>query len=270
VDNKKVLYELERIASIENLNAQLSFEFESAEDLKILNHYLDTGKTVDFEDLFDIELILDVKGQMKRVDLKEQVESDGTDRMIRLVIVMSIINRLAISSEDNKIVLFIDEIGTIDEHNRPQLVQFCRDHHFIPIFAAPQPYDGFSKYYFIFRSKGKINLNDKAARCETRRVETWKRRIKRRRKRIINRPSRPLKKRRPVIRSPFFFPFFRYASYAIPYTWTDFQIVMSEARLSSHHQFSKNHLFDLLHFYSNLHVHSGSKWTRDIDYPFKL
>lgn len=161
VDNKKTLYELERIASIENLNAQLSFEFENAEDLKILNHYLDTGKSVDFEDLFDIELVLDVKGQMKRVDLKEQVESDGTDRMIRLVIVMAIINRLAISSEDNKIALFIDEIGTIDEHNRPQLVQFCKDHNFIPIFAAPQPYDGFSKYYFIFRSKGKINLNDK-------------------------------------------------------------------------------------------------------------
>jgi hypothetical protein len=161
VDNKKTLYELERIASIENLNAQLSFEFENAEDLKILNHYLDTGKSVDFEDLFDIELVLDVKGQMKRVDLKEQVESDGTDRMIRLVIVMAIINRLAISSEDNKIALFIDEIGTIDEHNRPQLVQFCKEHNFIPIFAAPQPYDGFSKYYFIFRSKGKINLNDK-------------------------------------------------------------------------------------------------------------
>lgn len=173
VDNKKVLYELERIASIENLNAQLSFEFENAEDLKILNHYLDTGKTVDFADLFDIELVLDVKGQMKRVDLKEQVESDGTDRMIRLVIVMSIINRLAVSSEENKIVLFIDEIGTIDEHNRPQLVQFCKDHHFIPIFAAPQPYDGFSKYYFIFRSKGKINLNDKqhAVRREELKIE---------------------------------------------------------------------------------------------------
>lgn len=161
VDNKKTLYELERIASIENLNAQLSFEFESAEDLKILNQYLDSGKSVDFTDLFDIELHLNVKGTVKRVDLKEQVESDGTDRMIRLVIVMSIINRLAVSSEQNKIVLFIDEIGTIDEHNRPQLVQFCKEHFFIPIFAAPQPYDGFSKYYFIFRSKGKINLNDK-------------------------------------------------------------------------------------------------------------
>ncbi len=161
VDNKKVLYELERIASIENLSSQLAFEFESGEDLKILNQYLDSGKSVDFTDLFDIELHLNVKGTVKRVDLKEQVESDGTDRMIRLVIVMSIINRLAISSEENRIALFIDEIGTIDEHNRPQLVQFCKEHHFIPIFAAPQPYDGFSKYYFIFRSKGKINLNDK-------------------------------------------------------------------------------------------------------------
>ncbi|MCC6601348.1 MAG: hypothetical protein IT223_11855 [Crocinitomicaceae bacterium] len=161
VDNKRVLYELERISAIENLNAQLAFEFDQGEDLKILNQYLDSGKSINFADLFDIELVLDVKGNLKRVDLKEQVESDGTDRMIRLVIVMSIINRLAISSPENKIALFIDEIGTIDEHNRPQLVQFCKDHNFIPIFAAPQPYDGFSKYYFIFRSKGKINLNDR-------------------------------------------------------------------------------------------------------------
>jgi len=161
VDNKRLLYDLERISAIENLNAQLAFEFEQGEDLKILNHYLDAGKTINFADMFDIELVLDVKGHVKRVDLKEQVESDGTDRMIRLVIVMAIINRLAISSPENKIALFIDEIGTIDEQNRPQLVQFCKEHNFIPIFAAPQPYDGFSKYYFIFRSKGKINLNDR-------------------------------------------------------------------------------------------------------------
>jgi len=161
VDNKRVLFDLERISSIENLTSQLAFEFEQGEDLKILNNYLDNGKTIEFEDLFDIELHLNIKGTLKRVDLKEQVESDGTDRMIRLVIVMAIINRLAISSPQNKIALFIDEIGTIDEHNRPQLVQFCKEHNYLPIFAAPQPYDGFSKYYFIFRSKGKINLNDR-------------------------------------------------------------------------------------------------------------
>ncbi len=161
VDNKRVLYELERISAIQNLNTQLSLEFDPGEDLKILNEYLDGGKKLEFHDLFDIELVLDVKGHQKRVDLKEQVESDGTDRMIRLVIVMAIINRLAISDTMNRIALFIDEIGTIDEQNRPQIVQFCNEHNFIPIFAAPQPYDGFSKYYFIFRSKGKINVNDK-------------------------------------------------------------------------------------------------------------
>jgi hypothetical protein len=154
------MHDLERIASIQNMTSQLAFEFDKAEDLEILNKYLDQSKKVVFEDLFDIELHLNLRGHIKKVDLKEQVESDGTDRMIRLVIIMAIINRMAISSEANRTVLFIDEIGTIDEQNRPELVNFCREHHFLPIFAAPQAYDGFSKYYFIFRSKGKINLND--------------------------------------------------------------------------------------------------------------
>jgi chromosome segregation ATPase len=160
VENKRVMHDLERIASIQNMTSQLAFEFDKAEDLEILNKYLDQSKKVVFEDLFDIELHLNLRGHIKKVDLKEQVESDGTDRMIRLVIIMAIINRMAISSEANRTVLFIDEIGTIDEQNRPELVNFCREHHFLPIFAAPQAYDGFSKYYFIFRSKGKINLND--------------------------------------------------------------------------------------------------------------
>jgi hypothetical protein len=160
VESRRVMHDLERIASIQNMTAQLAFEFDKTEDLEILNRYLDQGKKINFEDLFDIELHLNLRGHTKKVDLKEQVESDGTDRMIRLVIIMAIINRLAISSESNRTVLFIDEIGTIDEQNRPELVNFCREHHFLPIFAAPQAYDGFSKYYFIFRSKGKIALND--------------------------------------------------------------------------------------------------------------
>src|SRR5690606_6481359 len=120
-----------------------------------LNTFLDSGKKIQFNELFDIELSLKIKGNEKTVDLKDQVESDGTDRMIRLVIVMSIINRLAVDRTENKIVLFIDEVGTIDEHNRPELVRFCKEHSFIPIFAAPQPFDGFDKYYMLFRTQGK-------------------------------------------------------------------------------------------------------------------
>jgi DNA repair exonuclease SbcCD ATPase subunit len=161
IDNKKVLEELKKISSIQDINGQLLFDFDQTENLKVLNHYLDTGKKVNFNELFDIELHLQIRGAVKKVDLAAQVESDGTDRMIRLVIIMTIINRLAINHENNRIALFIDEVATIDEQNRPELVKFCKEHFFIPIFAAPAAVEGFNKYYFLFPSRGKINVNDK-------------------------------------------------------------------------------------------------------------
>lgn len=163
LDNQRVIGEIKKISAIQDFTGQLMFEFDQSENLQILNQYLDSGKKIWFDELFDIELHLTIKGENKKVDLKDQVESDGTDRMIRLVIIMSVINRLALSDENNRVVLFIDEIGTIDEHNRPELVKFCKEHHFIPIFAAPQAFDGFDKYYFIIRQAGKINVGERHA-----------------------------------------------------------------------------------------------------------
>jgi len=163
VDNQKVIGEIKKISAIQDFTGQLMFEFDQSENLQILNQYLDSGKKIWFDELFDIELHLTIKGENKKVDLKDQVESDGTDRMIRLVIIMAVINRLALSDENNRVVLFIDEIGTIDEQNRPELVKFCKEHHFIPIFAAPQAFDGFDKYYFIIRQAGKINVGERHA-----------------------------------------------------------------------------------------------------------
>lgn len=161
IDNDRILGELRQISSIQEFNGQMSFDFDQSENLRVLNTYLDSGKKVGFEELFNIELLLHIQGTDKRVDLANQVESDGTDRMIRLVIIMSIINRLAITDEANKITLFIDEVATIDKQNRPELVKFCKTHNFIPIFAAPDAVEGFNKYYFIYPSKGKININEK-------------------------------------------------------------------------------------------------------------
>ncbi len=161
VDNERIIGELKQISSIQEFNGQMSFDFDQSENLKTLNSYLDTGRKVNFDELFNIQLLLEIKGTEKRVDLANQVESDGTDRMIRLVIIMAIINRLAITDEQNKITLFIDEVATIDKQNRPEIVKFCKTHHFIPIFAAPDAVEGFNKYYFIYPSKGKININEK-------------------------------------------------------------------------------------------------------------
>jgi hypothetical protein len=161
MDNKRLVEEVRKISQIQQISGQLMFEFDNSENLKVLDHYLENGQKIDFDDLFDITLHLSRKGSTKQVDLGQQIESDGTDKMIRLVIVMNIINRLALADHENRIALFIDEVATIDKQNRPELVRFCKEHFFIPIFAAPDAVPGFGKYYFIFRNSGKININEK-------------------------------------------------------------------------------------------------------------
>jgi len=160
-DNKRLVDEIKKISQIQQVRGQLMFEFDHSESLKVLDHYLDSGKKIEFDDMFDITLHLSRKGVSKRVDLNEQIESDGTDKMIRLIIIMTIINRLAIFDDENRIALFIDEVATIDKQNRPELVRFCKEHNFIPIFAAPDAVAGFGKYYFIYPNAGKININEK-------------------------------------------------------------------------------------------------------------
>jgi chromosome segregation ATPase len=161
VENDKLIKDLNKIIQIRDLTSELIFDDQS-ENLNILNKYLDNQTTITFNDLFDIKLHLHKKGQHKVVDLKNQIESDGTDKMIRLVLIMSIINQIVVKDEENKIVLFVDEIGTIDEANRIEILNFCKEHNFIPISAAPlHPYDGFDKYYLVRRNKGKIVVSEK-------------------------------------------------------------------------------------------------------------
>lgn len=164
IESKTTLEELRKISSIQDLKSQSEFDFGLSDNLLVLNKYLESGKKIDFSELFEIELHLTKAGKDRKVDLKDQVESDGTDRMIRLVIVMSVINRLAIDDKLNKIVIFIDEIATIDGHNRRELFKFCKDHNFIPICASPDEtiLDGFDKYILLFRpQKGsKVNISE--------------------------------------------------------------------------------------------------------------
>jgi len=78
--------------------------------------------------------------------------------MIRLVIIMCLINRLAISDKENKITIGIDEIARIDGRNRIQLFKFCKEHNFIPVCTSTEEtiLDGFDKYILLYRpEKGK-------------------------------------------------------------------------------------------------------------------
>lgn len=160
IPNENLIKDLKIIREIRELTSELIFDDQS-ENLNVLNRYLDNQSIIEFKDLFDIKLHLDKKGQHKVVDLRNQIESDGTDKMIRMVIIMSIIHQIVINNEENKIVIFVDEIGTIDEANRIEILNFCKENNFVPISAAPlHPYDGFDKYYLVRRSKGKIVMSE--------------------------------------------------------------------------------------------------------------
>jgi hypothetical protein len=154
-DNTKVLSDLKKISSIEEFSPQTSFDFEKTENLKVLNAYLDAGKKIEFSELFDIGLRLTVGGKEKNLDLERQDESTGTDIMIRLVIIMSLINRLAINDKENKITIGIDEIARIDGKNRVQLFKFCKEHNFIPVCTSTEEtiLDGFDRYILLYRPK---------------------------------------------------------------------------------------------------------------------
>lgn len=172
IPNENLIKDLKKIMEIRDLTSEIIFDDQS-ENLNILNRYLDNQSVIDFNNLFDIKLHLDKKGQHKIVDLRNQIESDGTDKMIRMVIIMSIIHQIVINDEENKIVIFVDEIGTIDEANRIEILNFCREHNFIPISAAPlHPYDGFDKYYLVRRSKGKIVLSENNGNVIYRKTKT--------------------------------------------------------------------------------------------------
>jgi len=153
--NERLQADLRSIAEL-SLTTEGLFRMpgHTAKRLDILREYLEKGQAIAFRDLFHLQLKLTINGKVRSVNLGKQVESDGTDRMLRLIIVMAVISRLSDRSPDNRIVLFIDEIATIDGKNRPQLVEFCKEHHFYPIFAAPDIVDGFDQYVLIQRQAG--------------------------------------------------------------------------------------------------------------------
>jgi len=161
VENDKLIKDLKKIMQIRDI-APSELEFDNQnESLDILNKYLDNQVSIQFKDLFDIRLHLNRKGQHKVVDPKNQIESDGTDKMIKLVLIMSVLNQIIVKDEENKVIIFVDEIKTIDTVNRNALAKFCKENHFIPIFASIEAADGCDKYYFVWRGKGKIVVSEK-------------------------------------------------------------------------------------------------------------
>jgi hypothetical protein len=142
----------------------LDFDSTYTESKKALERQLteSKGKPIDIYSLFTIKVeITKVTGETEEIDLSKQVQSKGTNIVLKLYLFLNILKDLVHSEPENKIVIYVDELNAIGQKNVIHLVRFCKDHHFVPIFAAPRKVEGIQKYYLIKEPQIKNNQKPK-------------------------------------------------------------------------------------------------------------
>lgn len=121
--------------------------------LTLLKDWLTREKKVFFEELFSIEAQILVEGKTRKIDFNKEIESGGTNRMLKFIIFLSIIKKLVVNSKDNRIPFCIDETLMIDTQNQEEMIRFCNENHFLPIFAAPDPVkSNIDRFYYLMPS----------------------------------------------------------------------------------------------------------------------
>jgi hypothetical protein len=157
-ETEDLINDLDKISKLKFSNG-LDFDNSYNDSKKALERQLNgsNGKPIDIYDLFTLKVeITKVTGEIEEIDLSKQVQSRGTNIVLKLYLFLNILKDLIQSAPENKIVIYIDELDAIGQKNVKHLIQFCKDNNFIPIFAAPRKVEGIQKYYMI-----KESLNNK-------------------------------------------------------------------------------------------------------------
>jgi len=158
IEAEELIKDLDRISKLK-FSSGLDFDNTYTESKKALERQLteSKGKPIEIYDLFTIKVeITKVTGESEEIDLSKQVQSRGTNIVLKLYLFLNILKDLVQSANENKVVIYVDELDAIGQKNVKHLIQFCKDNNFIPIFAAPRKVEGIQKYYMI---KEPLNKN---------------------------------------------------------------------------------------------------------------
>jgi hypothetical protein len=163
-ESEELINDLTKISQLK-FSDGLDFDNSHEDSKKALERQLNQrkGKALDISDLFTLKVeITKVTGEREEIDLSKQVQSRGTNIVLKLYLFLNILKGLAHSDATNKIIIYVDELDAIGQKNVKHLIRFCADHNFIPIFAAPRKVEGIQKYYNIkepvAKGKGKPKI----------------------------------------------------------------------------------------------------------------
>ncbi len=150
-DNKALIEDLDKISKLK-FSDGLDFDNSYTESREALERQLSSsnGKAINIVDLFKINVeITKVTGKTETIDLSKQVQSRGTNIVLKLYLFLNILKELVHSTPENRVIIYVDELDAIGQKNVKHLIQFCKVNHFVPIFAAPRKVEGIEKYYLI-------------------------------------------------------------------------------------------------------------------------
>lgn len=158
---------IEDLQAISQIRDVKTFDFTGHRDahLALLQKYIKKGVEYTLPNLFRLQIGVQLKPKDRLIylDTKRQMESRGTDKMLRILIFLFILKKILDPKKKNRIVIHIDEVRDFSPNNIKKLIEYCRECNVFPIFAGA----GFAgsiiqAYYTLFPSQenqGKIYLD---------------------------------------------------------------------------------------------------------------
>jgi hypothetical protein len=114
------------------------------------------GNEINLKDMFRLKFSVHFNYQPKPVERYEihRFESHGTETGVKIVIYLGLIGLLQERRNvvGTRIPFFLDEVGSIDSDNLNQLIAYCAQNNFLPIFASPEIRKDISHNYLLRRN----------------------------------------------------------------------------------------------------------------------
>jgi hypothetical protein len=138
-------------------NISASLEDAHAQVEEYFNQIRNYGTEINLKDMFRLKFSVQFSHQPDPVERYEihRFESNGTETGVKIVIYLGLIGLLQERKNvtGTRIPFFLDEVGSIDADNLNQLIAYCTENNFLPIFASPEIRKDISHNY-LFRRDG--------------------------------------------------------------------------------------------------------------------
>jgi hypothetical protein len=140
-----------------------TFSFEQAREMvdDYLSRIRNYGRELNLKDMFKLEFRVKFIHSQEISTTTEihKFESHGTETGIKIVLYLGLIRLLQgqKKSLNARLPFFLDEVGSIDSNNLKQLIAYCEETNFLPIFASPEIRQDIPHNY-IFQRNGERSI----------------------------------------------------------------------------------------------------------------